>query len=44
MTLIPFAIDPLGRLGPLARKFLFGTSPHTPLTFPASRPNAMEMH
>ena len=44
MTLLPFAIDPFGRIGPLARTFLFGTSPLTPLTFPASRPNAMEMH
>ena len=44
MTLIPFAIDPFGRLGPLARTFLFGTSPQTSLTIPPSRPNAIEMH
>ena len=44
MTLIPFAIDPFGRLGPLARTFLFGTTPARKLSFPASRPHASEMH
>ncbi len=44
MMLLPFAIDPFGRLGPLARTFLYGTSPLKPITFPASRPNASEMH
>jgi hypothetical protein len=44
MTLLPFAIDPFGRLGPIARTFLFGTTPHTPLSLPPSRPNAIEMH
>ena len=44
MTLLPFAIDPFGRLGPLARGFLFGTSPAKALTFPPSRPHASEMH
>jgi hypothetical protein len=44
MNLIPFAIDPFGRLGPLARTFLFGTLPQTSITFPPSRPNAIEMH
>ena len=34
MTLLLFAIDPFpfGRLGSLARTFLFGTSAHTPQT------------
>ena len=44
MTLLPFAIDPFGRLGPLARAFLFGTAPTHALTFPPSRPHAFEMH
>ena len=44
MTLIPFAIDPFGRIGPLARTFLFGTTPAHKLSFPASRPHAEEMH
>ena len=44
MTLIPFAIDPFGRIGPLARTFLFGTTPAHKLSFPASRPHAAEMH
>jgi hypothetical protein len=35
MTLLPFAIDPFGRLGPIARTFLFGTTPPTPLSLPA---------
>jgi hypothetical protein len=43
MTLLPFAIDPFGRLGPLARTFLFGTPPRSPPSFPPSRPNATEM-
>ena len=34
VVLIPFAIDPLGRLGPLARQFLYGDRPNSPLTFP----------
>ena len=44
MTLLPFAIDPFGRIGPLARTFLFGTTPANKLSFPQSRPNASEMH
>ncbi len=44
MTLLPFAINPFGRLGPLAHGFLFGTSPTQALTFPPSRSHASEMH
>ena len=44
MTLIPFAIDPFGHLGPLLCTFLFGTTPTTPLTFPAMQPNVAEMY
>jgi hypothetical protein len=44
MTLIPFAIGPFGRLGPLVRTFLSGTTPTQQLSFPASRPHASEMH
>jgi hypothetical protein len=44
MTLIPFAIDPFGCIGPLARTFLFGMKPAQQLFFPASRPQASEMH
>jgi hypothetical protein len=42
-TILPFAIDPFGCIGLLARMFLFGTMP-AELSFPASRPNASEMH
>ncbi|KAL7530622.1 hypothetical protein ACHAWF_003451, partial [Thalassiosira exigua] len=38
--LIHFAIDHLGRPGPMARHFLFGEEPALDLTFPAMRPNA----
>jgi hypothetical protein len=44
MTLLPFAINPFGRLGPLACAFLFGTLPTKALTFPPSRPHASKMH
>ncbi len=44
MTLIPFAIDPFSRLGPILRHFLFGTRPTVPLSFPPSRPHATEMY
>jgi hypothetical protein len=43
MTLIPFAIDPFGRLGPILRHFLFDTRPTVPLSFPPSQPHATEM-
>ncbi len=42
-TLIPFAIDPFGRLGPILHHFLFGTRPTVPLSFPPSQPHATEM-
>jgi hypothetical protein len=44
MLLIPFAIDPLGRFGPLLHNFLFGHHPAPLLSFPTSKPNAMEMY
>ncbi|KAL7549240.1 hypothetical protein ACHAWF_012528 [Thalassiosira exigua] len=40
---IPFAIDHLGRIGPMARRFLFGEAPSLDYTFPATRPNAARM-
>jgi hypothetical protein len=44
MLLIPFAIDPLGRIGPLLQNFLFGHHPAPQLRFPPSRPNATQMY
>ncbi len=44
MLLIPFAIDPLGRFGPLLQHFLFGHHPAPLLRFPPSRPNATQMY
>jgi hypothetical protein len=44
MLLIPFAIDPLGRFGPLLQNFLFGHHPSPLLRFPPSRPNATQMY
>jgi hypothetical protein len=44
MTLIPFAIDPFGRLGLILCHFLFGTRPTVPLSFPPPRPHATEMY
>jgi hypothetical protein len=44
MTLLPFAIDPFGRLGPLALAFLFGTLTTKALTILPSRPHASKMH
>ncbi len=44
MTLIPFAIDPFGHLGPILCHFLFGTRPTVPLSFPPSQPYATEMY
>ena len=42
MLLIPFAIDPLGRFGPLL--LLFGHHSAPQLWFPPSRPNATQMY
>jgi hypothetical protein len=44
MLLIPFAIDPLGRFGPLLQNFLFGHHPAPLLWFPPSKPNATQMY
>ena len=44
MLLIPFAIDPLGRFGPLLQNFLFGQQSAPQLRFPPSRPNATQMY
>ncbi|KAL7523556.1 hypothetical protein ACHAWF_000570, partial [Thalassiosira exigua] len=43
-VLIPFAIDHLGGLGPMAQNFLFEERPAVDLDFPASRPNAKRMY
>jgi hypothetical protein len=44
MLLILFAIDPLGRFGPLLQNFLVGHHPAPQLRFPPSRPNASQMY
>jgi hypothetical protein len=44
MLLILFAMDPLGRFGPLLHNFLFGHHPAPQLWFPPSRPNATQMY
>ena len=42
-VLIPFAISPYGRMGPMAMRFLFGDDPPVKYKFPATRPNAERM-
>jgi hypothetical protein len=44
MILLPFVIDPLGRFGPILEHFLFGSHDPTPISFPASKPNATRMY
>jgi hypothetical protein len=44
MLLFPFAIDPLGRFGPILQHFLFDIPPTTPLQFSPSKPNATKMY
>lgn len=44
MVLIPMAIDPHGRFGPLLQTFLFDGDPTTPLSFTPSKPNATLMY
>ncbi len=43
MILLPFAIDPFGRWGPITRTFLTGNGTNTTYTFPVNRPNAATM-
>ncbi|KAL7524718.1 hypothetical protein ACHAWF_001056 [Thalassiosira exigua] len=43
VVLIRFAIDHLGRVGPIARRFLFGEASSLVYSFPTSRPNAAQM-
>ncbi len=38
MVLIPLAIDPHGRFGPLLQTFLFDTEPATPISFTTNKP------
>ena len=40
MILIPVAIDPFGRFGPILQTFLFDTEPTNPITFTHIKPNA----
>ena len=40
-VLIPFAINHLGIIGPMARRFLFGEAPPMDYTFPATRLNVV---
>ncbi len=44
MILIPLAIDPFGRFGPLFQHFLFNTPPTTPITFTNAKPNTTLMY
>ena len=44
MLLIPFAIYPLGRFGPLLQNFFFGHHPAPQLRFPPSRLNATQTY
>ena len=44
MLLLPFAIDPFGRFGPLLEHFLFGSHNSPAISFPASKPNATKMY
>ena len=44
MILLPFAIDPHGRFGPLLDHFFFGSHRPPPLSFPTSKPNASLMY
>ena len=44
MVLIPLAIDPHGRFGPLLQTFLFDTEPATPISFTTNKPNATSMY
>ncbi len=44
MILIPLAIDPFGRFGPLLQHFLFNTLPTTPITFTNAKPKATLMY
>jgi hypothetical protein len=44
MVLIPLAIDPFGRFGPLLQHFLFNIPPTTPITFTNAKPNATLMY
>jgi hypothetical protein len=44
MLLIPLALDPHGRFGPLLQTFLFDTNPTTPISFAPTKPNATLMY
>jgi hypothetical protein len=44
MILIPIAIDPFGRFGPILQTFLYDTQPTNPITFTPTKPNATSMY
>jgi hypothetical protein len=44
MILIPIAIDPFGRFGPILQTFLYDTQPTNPITFTFTKPNAITMY
>jgi hypothetical protein len=44
MILIPIAIDPFGRFGPILQTFLCDTQPTNPITFTPTKPNATSMY
>ena len=44
MILLPFAIDPLGRFGPILQNFLLDTPPRTPIQLPPSKRHGTIMY
>ena len=44
MILLPLAIDPLGRFGPILQHFLFAIQPASPLTFTPAKHNTTSMY
>ncbi len=44
MILIPIAIDPFGRFGPILQTFLYDTQPTNPITFTPTKPNTTTMY
>ena len=44
MVLIPFAVDPHGRWGPMMHNFLFRHVPRAPIRFGRDKPRAAAMH
>lgn len=43
VVLLPLAVDPLGKWGPMMDRLLFGTDAREEFTIPSSHPNAATM-